>query len=124
MEGSYKRVGQKGEEIASHIITHRFKMKIVERNYRTRIGEIDIIAREQNTLVFVEVKSRVSLTAGYPEESINEHKQSKIRKVALYYLISHGFNPHNLIYRFDVVSITFLGDDFSHPSIKYFKNAF
>jgi len=124
VENLSKRIGKKGEEIASHMITKQCKMKIIERNYRTRMGEIDIIAVDQKTLVFIEVKSRATLNAGFPEESVTESKQNKIRNVALYYLITHGYNPHNVHYRFDVVSITFWNDDFSLQSIKYFKNAF
>jgi len=124
VENTSKRIGQIGEEIASHVITRQGKMKIIERNYRSRLGEIDIIARDQNTLVFIEVKTRAVLNAGFPEESVTEYKQNKIRKVALYYLINHGYNPNNVNYRFDVVSITFIGEDGTRPNIKYFKNAF
>ena len=123
VESFSKRVGRQGEDIASQVIQGRCKMKIVEKNFRARMGEIDIIARDHNTLVFIEVKSRVTLNAGFPEESVTENKQKKIRNVALYYLISHGYNPYDVNFRFDVISITFL-DGFSHPSIKYFKNAF
>ena len=124
MESTSKRIGQMGEEIASRIVARQGKMKIIERNYRSRIGEIDIIARDHNTLVFIEVKTRATLNAGFPEESVTEHKQEKIRKVALYYLMSHGCNPNHVNYRFDVISITFTGDDYAHPSINYYKNAF
>jgi putative endonuclease len=113
-----------GEEIASRIVIRQGKMKIIERNFRSRIGEIDIIALDKNTLVFIEVKSRAVLNAGFPEESVTEYKQDKIRKVALYYLISQGYNPHHTNYRFDVISITFNGDDYAHPSVKYYINAF
>lgn len=124
MVNTSKRIGQIGEEIASRAITRQFKMKIIERNFRSRIGEIDIIALDKNTWVFIEVKTRAVLNAGFPEESVTEYKQDKIRKVALYYLMSHGYNPHHVNYRFDVMSITFTGDNYTHPSVKYFKNAF
>ncbi len=124
MVNTSKRIGQIGEEIASRAITRQFKMKIIERNFRSRIGEIDIIALDKNTWVFIEVKTRAVLNAGFPEESVTEYKQDKIRKVALYYLMSQGYNPHHVNYRFDVMSITFTGDNYTHPSVKYFKNAF
>ncbi|NLJ37619.1 MAG: YraN family protein [Candidatus Atribacteria bacterium] len=124
MVNTSKRIGQIGEEIASRVITRQFKMKIIERNFRSRIGEIDIIALDKNTWVFIEVKTRAVLNAGFPEESVTEYKQDKIRKVALYYLMSQGYNPHHVNYRFDVMSITFTGDNYTHPSVKYFKNAF
>lgn len=124
MVNTSKRIGQIGEEIASRAITRQFKMKIIERNFRSRIGEIDIIALDKNTWVFIEVKTRAVLNAGFPEELVTEYKQDKIRKVALYYLMSQGYNPHHVNYRFDVMSITFTGDNYTHPSVKYFKNAF
>ncbi len=124
MVNTSKRIGQMGEEIASRIVIRQGKMKIIERNFRSRIGEIDIIALDKNTLVFIEVKSRAVLNAGFPEESVTEYKQDKIRKVALYYLISQGYNPNHTNYRFDVISITFNGDNYAHPSVKYYINAF
>lgn len=124
MVNTSKRIGQIGEEIASRVITRQFKMKIIERNFRSRIGEIDIIALDKNTWVFIEVKTRAVLNAGFPEESVTEYKQDKIRKVALYYLMSQGYNPHHVNYRFDVMSITFTENNYTHPSVKYFKNAF
>jgi len=124
VENSYKKLGQQGEDIARRIIAHRLKMKILEQNYRTRMGEIDIIAQDKNSLVFVEVKSRVVLNAGLPEESVTPAKQEKIRRVALYYLICHGYNPHHVTFRFDVISITFPAGILSRPNIRYLKNAF
>lgn len=78
--------------------------QIVEQNYRNRRGEIDIIAREGNYLVFVEVKYRKNQSLGYPEEAVHSQKQHKIRCTASYYLYSchyHEETPR----RFDVVSI-------------------
>lgn len=61
--------------------------KILERNYRTKIGEIDLIAEKDEMVVFVEVKARVNTKFGQPKEAVNFHKQFKIRKVAEEYLL-------------------------------------
>ena len=78
--------------------------QIVEQNYRNRRGEIDIIAREGNYLVFVEVKYRKNQSLGYPEEAVHSQKQHKIRSTACYYLYSRHYHEKTPC-RFDVVSI-------------------
>lgn len=78
--------------------------KILERNYRSSQGEIDIIAREGKYLVFVEVKYRKNRGWGYPEESVHKRKQQKIRCTASYYLYCHYYSEETPC-RFDVVSI-------------------
>lgn len=78
--------------------------EIVECNYRCRIGEIDIIAREENYLVFVEVKYRTDAGSGSPKEAVNYKKQRIISKVADYYCMTHGCNMITPC-RFDVVAI-------------------
>lgn len=85
-------------------------------NYRCRLGEIDIVAKENDTLVFAEVKYRKTNAYGMPEEAVGYHKQKKICDVAGYYLMKHSTSAH-LNVRFDVVSI--LGDE-----VKIYKNAF
>lgn len=82
--------------------------RILERNYRTKIGEIDLIARDGAVLVFVEVKYRSGLNYGYPIEAVGPRKAATIRLVASQYLQTHGFYNQNKIMpicRFDVVSI-------------------
>ena len=77
---------------------------VLEQNYRDRLGEIDIVAREGRYLVFVEVKYRKDNRCGHPEEAVAGKKQQRIRHTAEYYLYSHGFGEETAC-RFDVVSI-------------------
>lgn len=79
-------------------------LEILERNFRIRQGEIDIVARDKGTLVFVEVKYRKSSLAGLPEEAVTYKKQSQISRVALFYLSFHKL-PLSTPCRFDVVAI-------------------
>ena len=88
---------------------------IVVTNYRNRLGEIDIIAKDKNVLVFVEVKSRATLAFGRPCEAVDFRKQQKIRKVAELYLLQKQKYYSDV--RFDVVEV--LGDEINH-----IKNAF
>jgi putative endonuclease len=110
--------GEKGESIA---VRHLKKKgyKILEKNYRTKLGEIDIIAKDKDTLVFVEVKSRRSWQFGNPKAAVTHAKQRKISKVALYYLKTN--DRSNAKARFDVVTITATRDK---SQIEIVKNAF
>ena len=108
--------GKLGEEIASRYIISKGG-KIIERNYRTKIGEIDLIVKTNNQLVFVEVKSRNSLNYGYPCEAVNYKKQRKIINVAKYYILNNSLE--NIPIRFDVIEI-YLKD----KKINHLKNAF
>ena len=93
--------------------------KIVERNFRCRIGEIDIVAREGGYLVFLEVKYRSHDTNGLPEEAVDRRKQRVISRVALFYLRRFGYGESTPV-RFDVVAVS--GEkDFS---VALYKNAF
>ena len=83
---------------------------IVTTNYRNRLGEIDIIAKDKNVLVFVEVKSRTTLLYGRPCEAVDERKQYKIRKTAELYLVTT--KNYYADVRFDVIEI--LGDEINH----------
>ena len=89
---------------------------ILELNYRSRYGEIDLIAREGAYLVFVEVKYRRDNSFGAPEEAVDKKKQRVISRVADYYCMAKGYAPLTPC-RFDVV--TFLGD-----SVHLIRNAF
>lgn len=77
--------GKKGEEEAVRELTRR-GYRIITRNFRCRLGEIDIIGEKKGQLVFIEVKARKSLAFGLPQENVNYRKQAKIRKVAQVYL--------------------------------------
>ena len=75
--------GKLGEEIASKYIISKGG-KVIERNYRTRVGEVDLIAKLNGELVFVEVKSRSNINYGYPSESVNYKKKRKITNAVSY----------------------------------------
>ncbi|MBW1695303.1 MAG: YraN family protein [Deltaproteobacteria bacterium] len=93
--------------------------KILEQNYRNRIGEIDIIAKDKNTIVFVEVKARKSRYYGDAKWAVNSRKQRKISMVALYYLKATKQTQAKA--RFDVVTIH---EEKEEPQIEIIKNAF
>jgi putative endonuclease len=84
-------LGRRGENLSVEFLKKQ-GYKIMERNYRCSIGEVDIIAKEKNVLCFVEVKTRKTEEYGLPEEAIDWHKQRKLAKVALTYLKEKKIN--------------------------------
>ena len=98
-----QRFGQKAEAMAVRYLKRR-GYKILARNHRTRSGEIDIIAREGETLVFVEVKARASDRYGSAKAAVTPHKQRQVSKVALGYL--QMTDQSHVKARFDVVAVT------------------
>ena len=103
--------GKLGEEIASRYIKSKGGI-IIEQNYRTKIGEIDLIAKINGELVFVEVKSRSSINYGYPAEAVNYKKQRKITNVAKYYILDNSLE--NVSVRFDVIEIYLKNKKINH----------
>ncbi|MDP4182281.1 MAG: YraN family protein [Bacillota bacterium] len=96
---------------------------IINQNYRVgRLGEIDIIARENEYICFIEVKSRKSLLYGTPAEAVNKKKQDNIRKIAYIYINQHKL--HSMNFRFDVVEILIDKKNQTPPKINLIKNAF
>lgn len=93
--------------------------RIVERNFRCRSGEIDIVAREGGYLVFIEVKYRSHDTNGLPQEAVDARKQRVISRVALYYLCRYGYGESTPV-RFDVVALSGETD----ISVALYQNAF
>ena len=108
--------GRLGEEIALKYISSKGGT-IVEKNYRTKMGEIDLIARMNGELVFVEVKSRSNINYGYPCEAVNYKKKRKITNVAKYYILDNSLEDISV--RFDVIEI-YLTD----KKINHIVNAF
>ena len=100
------RLGQLGEQLATeHLIRRGFR--IVERNYRTRWGELDIVAFDGRTLAFCEVKTRrLSGPGRSPLESVHARKQSKVRKMAGSWLIERTDRPYADNVRFDAIGVT------------------
>jgi putative endonuclease len=112
-------LGLLGEEIALNFLKKK-KFKIIKKGFQLYRGEIDIIASDQKTLVFVEVKTRGPGMLGLPEESVNARKQRQIRKIAEGYLALNNLDEVEC--RFDVISI--IVDEKGNPSITHYKDAF
>jgi putative endonuclease len=110
--------GAWGEEFALRYL-RRLGYTLVERNYRTRYGELDLIVRKSTTLVFVEVKLRRGTGFGDPLEAVTPHKQAKIRFLAELYLLDR--EPAFDTVRFDVVGIL-LGK--GPPRVRHIEDAF
>ena len=118
MNGSTQIIGKKGEDLAEKYLQNK-GYTIIERNYRSKLGEIDIIAMDENTTVFVEVKTRKSNKYGQPKESVNRSKQKKLSINALLYLKQK--KALNKKARFDVISIN---NHNKSPKIELIQNAF
>lgn len=110
-----RAVGGIAEELAVQYLTSN-GLIIIERNYRNRFGEIDIIARDGPYLVFIEVKYRKTASAGHPEEAVNYHKMNKICRVSDHYRLCKGF-AYETPCRYDVIAI-------EGEHINWYKNAF
>ena len=110
--------GDLGEEIASRYLTRK-GYRIVERNYRTRRGELDVIARQRDTLVIVEVKLRRGTAFGDPLDAVTPRKQRSIRLITEEYLAEREPDYQEL--RFDVLGILLLG---GRPGITHVEDAF
>lgn len=102
-----RETGSRHETQAAVFLTEQ-GYEILERNYRCRKGEIDLIAKEQGYLVFIEVKYRSSGYSGDPAEAVDMKKRRRIAGAAGYYLMTHGYGEDTPC-RFDVVAI--LGDE-------------
>ena len=118
-----QELGAKGEALARDM----YKIKgyrIVERNFKCKIGEIDLICARDKLLVFCEVKARTSLTFGLPAESIDEKKMRHLRRAAASYL-SQGMRLNRLYkdfdIRFDIVEVIFVGNK---CEVNHIENAF
>lgn len=96
-------LGSEAEAIACSYL-EKIDYKIIEKNFRCRSGEIDIIALHQGYIVFIEVKYRTTNQCGYPREAVNYYKQRNLTKVASYYLLIN--QAYDKSCRFDVVEIT------------------
>ena len=111
-------LGISGENIACAELERR-GYAILERRYRTRFGEIDVIARDGETIVFVEVKARMGEEFGGAAAAITRWKQRRVTQMAVVYLSCHRL--HDCPCRFDVVTVGF---DAGQPVITVYSNAF
>jgi putative endonuclease len=113
-------LGRRGENAAARFL-HRLGYVIVARGQRDAIGEIDLVAVDRRTVVFVEVKTRASHDAGHPAEAVDEDKQRRLTRLALSYLKRHDLLECKT--RFDVIAITWPDGD-KRPTIEHYKDAF
>lgn len=112
--------GRPGEDLAARFL-ERQGLRILGRNLRSRLGEIDLVARDGATLVFVEVKTRRPGTADPPQASVDARKQRRLARLAVNYLARRWLG--DLACRFDVVAVT-VGPDGRAPVIEHFRGAF
>lgn len=113
-----KKLGQEGEDLACGFLLSK-NYKILERNFKSHIGEIDIIAQDKNELVFVEVKTKIGQNWGLPQEMVNKKKQKKLVRVSLGYLQEK--NISNQTWRIDVIGISM--NQGKVEKLEHFKNA-
>jgi len=113
------RTGKKGEELACWFLEEQ-GYRIIEKNYRTRFGEIDIIGDDKGFISFVEVRTRAGDDPGSPEDSIGFRKQNQIARSALAYIKSKHLEDRDC--RFDVVCVKNINS--VSPRMSLIKNAF
>ena len=111
-------LGLQGEALAARYL-QRLGYRIVERRMRNQFGELDLVAIDGRTVVFVEVKTRRGDRHGIPEEAVDTRKQIQIRRVALAYCKRHDLMEQSI--RFDVVSVLFSCDG---PQLTHYQAAF
>ncbi len=114
-----QRLGLRGEDEAVDALT-RGGLEILDRRFRCRLGEIDVVARDRDVVVFVEVKSRTGLGYGRPGESVNRAKRERLARVAQVYLSRHRL--YNAACRFDVVEVMVRPG--TETTIRHIKDAF
>lgn len=115
-----KDIGSFGEDIAANYLKN-LGYTIFERNFKCKIGEIDMIGKDNNYIAFIEVKTRYGNNYGTPGESVTYSKQLKIYKTAQFYILKNKI--HKLNFRFDVVEVI-IDSKKNTPSIRLIKNAF
>jgi putative endonuclease len=113
-------LGKLGEELALRKIKS-LGYKTIVQNYRCPLGEVDLIARDGDCLVFIEIKTRKGRSLGYAKEAINSRKKRQLSKVALAYLKSMNWDSSDVKSRFDVVAINLSG---TNEQIEVIRNAF
>ena len=113
-------LGRRGENAAARHL-RRLGYAIVARGQRDSIGEIDLVAVDGRTVVFVEVKTRTSQDTGHPADAVDEAKQRRLTRLALAYMQRHDLLECQA--RFDVVAVTW-GNDAGAPLIEHYPHAF
>jgi putative endonuclease len=114
-----KPLGRKGEDAAARYLK-KLGYTIVARGHKDHIGELDLIAVDGRTVVFIEVKTRTSHDAGHPADAVDLAKQQRLTRLALSYMKRHDLLECRA--RFDVVAVTW--PDEGRPTIEHFPDAF
>jgi len=112
------RTGKQGEDLAVAYLRNA-GYQIVAQNYRCLYGEVDVIARDGDTIVFIEVKSRKSETFGQPQEAVGREKQKKLSRISLHYIQQKRLEARNA--RFDVIAVRMSPEE---TRIDLIRNAF
>jgi len=115
-----RTLGQRGEDRAARYL-RRLGYKILARGRRLAPGELDLVALNGRTIVFVEVKTRTSADVGHPADAVDAVKQRRLTRLAVTFMKRHGLLEYPA--RFDVIAITW-PDRRGRPTIEHFKNAF
>jgi putative endonuclease len=113
-----RETGKRGEDAAAAFVA-RLGWRVVVRNFRCRAGEIDLVALDGETVVFLEVRSRTGRACGTPLESVDGRKQAQVGRVARHYLTLRGW--HERAARFDVIGVRW---DAEPPAIEHVRGAF
>lgn len=115
-----KDIGSYGEDLACKYLLD-IRHKILERNLRNKLGEIDIITTLNDILIFIEVKSRYTNSYGSPMESVTYYKQRQIIRLSSYYILINKFNSFNI--RYDVIEVIFNKSNQNY-TINHIEDAF
>jgi putative endonuclease len=119
MKGTSQALGARGEDLAVQYLKKK-GFKVIERNYHCFAGEIDLIARDKDTLVFVEIKARSSADYGLPQEFVDRFKQRKMIEAARFFMAERRVTD-DISARFDVVAIHLTP---AGPQIELIRDAF
>ena len=115
--GKHNEIGQQGEQAAADFLENK-GYKILNRNWRYKRAELDIVAMDAQTMVFVEVKTRTDYTFDRPENAVDGKKQRLMTQAAIAYMSESG---HDWAIRFDIVGVILRGDKFY---IDHYEDAF
>lgn len=116
---SSKELGERGEEAACRFLRRR-GFEILHRNWKCFAGEVDIVGIDDDTLCFVEVKTRSNANKGFPSEAVDARKRDRYERIAACYLKEHAYDDMRV--RFDVISLLVLGED--RAFLRHHVNAF
>ncbi len=112
-------IGRRGEQAAARYL-QRMGYEVIERNWECPAGEADIVALDEGTLVFCEVKTRTSLDHGLPVEAVDAQKRSRYEKIAGWYLRDHDYT--DMCVRFDIVALLVVNGE--RALVRHYVNAF